>query len=106
MSKSTATTICEDLLYLIFLHTLPFMVFGDGSSIDISTAEPMNFSMVCRYWRATVLSHPNLWGQIEIVTHNDMPARASLRHFLSKWLQYSQSSPLNIRLFLHHHNDD
>ncbi len=96
MSQPTAQTICEDVLYSTFLHTMPATVDGDGSRIDITTIEPMNLSMVCRSWRTSVLSHPNLWGHFQIMNSTFTPARASLHHFLSKWLEYSQASPLRI----------
>ncbi len=104
MSRPTAQTICEDLLYAIFLHAPPFLVHGDDSLIDVNTVEPMNFSMVCRSWRAVILSRPNLWAHIKIMGSFNQPV--ILYRFLSKWLQYSQSSPLKIRLHLYMSGQD
>ncbi len=68
MSQPTAQTICEDLIYLIFRRTLPFLVNRNDSLVDnIIAIEPMSFSMVCHSWRAAVLSHPSLWGHIKIL---------------------------------------
>ncbi len=106
MSHRAAQTICEDLLYLIFLHALPLVVHGDGSLININTVEPMNFSMVCHSWRATVLSHSDLWGYVVIQGYSDRPVQTSLRRFLSKWLEHSQASLLSIRLRLHGQGDE
>ncbi len=96
MLQPTAQTICEDVLYLIFLYTLPVMFEGDGSGIDITTREPMNLYMVCQSWRAVVVSHPNLWANIQFMNDTFTPTGDSLHHFLVKWLEYSQASPLNI----------
>ncbi len=108
MAQSTAQTICKDLLYLIFLHALPCKVHADASRLDITAIEPMNFSMVCRSWRAVVLSFPNLWGHIWItnIGFTFAPAPASLDHFLSKWLQYSQTSRLSIMYQLRYLYDE
>ncbi len=103
MSRPTAQIMHEDLLYLIFLHALPSKIKSDGSRIEIGTVEPMNFSMVCRSWRAVVLSHSILWSRI--IIHHDgyrpKPVSPSLRLFLSKWLRHSKNSPLSINFDLH-----
>lgn len=90
------------MLYHIFLHAPPSDVECTTSLIDITTIEPMNFSMVCHSWRKAVLSHPNLWGRIHIKGNSEVPMRASFYRLLSKWFEYSQASPLNIRLYLWH----
>ncbi len=104
MSQPVAQSICEDLLYHIFLHALPFFVSGDGSLINPDTIEPMNFSMVCRSWRAVVQSHPGLWGYIAIFGGTDKSVQAPLHRLLLKWLEYSQTAPLNIFLALYRVN--
>ncbi len=69
---------------------------ADASRLDITAIEPMKVSMVCRSWRAVVLSFPNLRGHIWITNtgFTFAPAPASLDYFLSKWLQYPQTSRL------------
>ncbi len=106
MLPPTAQTINEYLLYLIFFYALPSEHRDEDAHIDISTIEPMNFSMVCRSWRAAVLSNPSLWGHIQIKSYSDGRMLASSHHFLSKWLQYSQTSILSISLDLRRWDDE
>lgn len=106
MIQPTLQELCDDLLYRIFLGALPVRVYGDGCPEDITAVEPMNFSMVCRSWRAVVLTHPNLWGRIIIADYPDGPTTPSFNHFLAKWLHYSKTSPLNLTLNLHNQGDE
>lgn len=99
--RASAQTIHEDLLYIIFLSAGPseFKAWDYNLNcpvFDFRSVEPMNFSLVCRSWRATVLSHPSLWSNIRI--KDNVPMRDSLHYFLSKWLQNSKASLLSIEL--------
>lgn len=106
MIQSTLQVLCEDVLYRIFFGALPERVISDGCPLDITVVEPMNFSMVCRSWRAVVLAHPNLWGRLWIECYSYGSLRPSFKLFLTKWLQYSKTSPLNISLNLYNQGDE
>lgn len=106
MNLSSLQTLCEDLLYRIFLNALPIVLLCDRCPEDITTIEPMNFSMVCRSWRAVVRAHSNLWGRLWISGYSDGPLKPSLDRFLSKWLQYSETSPLSLTLSLRNRGDE
>ncbi|KLO10797.1 hypothetical protein SCHPADRAFT_503397 [Schizopora paradoxa] len=98
-----AHNLSEDLLYAIFLYALPseFNLTTIGPSNEPWMVPPFTFSLVCRSWRAVVLSHPMLWskisvkGRIEWVKEDRNPG---IRQILEKWLIHSSSAPLRIHL--------
>lgn len=92
-------TTSHDLLYQIFFHTLPSRIgFAEDFPIDLDRIEPINLSMVCHSWRAVVTSQPSLWSQIDFV-YSPRSSPTYPRIF-SKFLQFSQDSPLNISMEL------
>jgi len=97
---SMAQTLSDDLLYLIFLHAVPSEFNFPIARDDIWTISPLNFSLVCRSWRATAFSRPSLWSSIRVVVSKYRQPSSTCR-FLEKWLLLSASAPLNIYLDLY-----
>ncbi len=94
---STAQSLCDDVLYNIFLFGLPSNValYPEGAFI-------LNVGQVCRAWRSVTASNPSLWAEVtwdplegdEASLDTSRLERATLlfRYFLSR----SQDSPLSI----------
>ncbi len=95
-----AQTLPDDLLYLIFLLALPFTVKSIEKLCDPLTIPPLNFSAVCRSWRAVVVSQPGLWSSIciEHDRHPSLNMHPTVLRFVEKWLNNSERAPLKIRL--------
>ncbi|KLO17450.1 hypothetical protein SCHPADRAFT_162526 [Schizopora paradoxa] len=87
----------EDLLYDIFLHTLP-SIFTLGSTPDsVFSTAPLNFSLVCCSWRNLVHSRPNLWSSITVEDEQNRGIE-NICQILKKWLSLSSPAPLKFSL--------
>ncbi|KLO17448.1 hypothetical protein SCHPADRAFT_994296 [Schizopora paradoxa] len=97
-----AQNLPEDLLYAIFLRAPPseFVLTRNAASwSETRMIPPLSFSLVCRSWRALVLSHPKLWSEIRIISETFPNNRDPIiPGVLEKWLSLSSSAPLGIYL--------
>ncbi|KLO05383.1 hypothetical protein SCHPADRAFT_728437 [Schizopora paradoxa] len=103
--SSAAQNLPEDLLYTIFLHTLPSHIRFSTKSIVFNMVTPLNLSWVCRSWRAIVLSRPRLWSEIDILGGFQTNSKKELKNLITrlqrgieKWLSLSSLSPLWLHL--------
>ncbi|KLO17452.1 hypothetical protein SCHPADRAFT_925790 [Schizopora paradoxa] len=97
----------EDLLYLVFLQSLPSRFsFTTESSSKLWTdplPPPFNYSLVCRSWRKLVLSRPKLWCDIYIFSKFDVfedYRNPAIERIIKKWLALSYPAPLRIILIV------
>ncbi|KLO19707.1 hypothetical protein SCHPADRAFT_55780 [Schizopora paradoxa] len=100
------STLPLDILYLIFLNTLPSQILVFRTSVSFLNVSPVNLLSVCRAWRSVVLSRPSLWTFIQVKQipsdsrlHDDPLDPPALRA-LESWVKHSGTSPMNIRLQL------
>ncbi|KAF7318706.1 F-box domain-containing protein [Mycena chlorophos] len=80
----------NDVLGLIFLHTLPER---RNTALDASEG-PLLLMRVCRYWRELTLATPRLWASIHLVLSPHASDR--LVKCLDDWLARSRAVPLSI----------
>ncbi|KLO17465.1 hypothetical protein SCHPADRAFT_162814 [Schizopora paradoxa] len=75
----------------------------EGFSNEPWMIPPLSFSLVCRSWRALVLSRPKLWSEmlVDLRFEPDENYRGPpIPQILKKWLNLSNPATLWIRLFL------
>jgi hypothetical protein len=78
----------------LVVNRLPLEVIGLISSPLCSKRDLIDATAVCRHWRYTVLSSPDLWYDIDC-----SGSRGPLREQLFReYLQRSRTVPLNVRL--------
>nr|GAT56694.1 predicted protein [Mycena chlorophos] len=82
----------NDVLGLIFLHTLPER---RNTALDASEG-PLLLMRVCRYWRDLTLATPRLWASIHLVLSPHASGR--LVNCLDDWLARSRAVPLSITM--------
>ncbi|KLO17467.1 hypothetical protein SCHPADRAFT_162852 [Schizopora paradoxa] len=112
-SPSVAQTLPEDILYAIFLYTLPSIcMLSESTWYDFFNKKcrihPLNFSWLCQSWRTVVLSRPTLWSEIHIqggcspVSLSDRSHHKveQLRRSIEVWLSRSRPSPLTVTVNL------
>lgn len=84
-----------DVLYHIFLDTLPSHIVAQAEHINTWVISPINLSLVCRSWYAVVSSRPALWSSF-FVEDIDLPW---IPHMIARWLRNALSYPsLNITI--------
>ncbi|KLO17457.1 hypothetical protein SCHPADRAFT_925793 [Schizopora paradoxa] len=94
------------LLYDIFLYALPskfLFTMEEGSSSEPWMIPPLTFSLVCRSWRALVLSRPRLWSDMLVDLRFEPDENyhgPSIPQILKKWLNLSYPATLWIYLSL------
>ncbi|KLO10774.1 hypothetical protein SCHPADRAFT_502184 [Schizopora paradoxa] len=96
----------QDILYLIFLNTLPSEVTIFGASVSFENVSPINLFAVCRSWHSIVLSRPSLWSIIHVIhgsecrRYYDDPLNLPSIKAFKGWLKRTQRSPMDICLEL------
>ncbi|KLO05382.1 hypothetical protein SCHPADRAFT_911073 [Schizopora paradoxa] len=101
-----AHILSDDLLYAIFLHSLPstFLFTKTGLSSKVwadPPPPPFSFSLVCRSWRNVVLSRPKLWSDMNIVSTfkaTEEHHNSAIERIIKQWLTNSREAPLQIHL--------
>ncbi|KAJ7072995.1 hypothetical protein C8F01DRAFT_267929 [Mycena amicta] len=87
----------DDVLRVIFLHTLP----GWRNTALDSDEGPLLLSRVCKCWRELAHTTPRLWASMHLVVARDsaQPA-ADLEAQMQFWLKRSAAVPLEISMKL------
>ncbi|KAF7300347.1 hypothetical protein HMN09_00918000 [Mycena chlorophos] len=88
----------DDILSVIFLHTLP-----TTRETALSRDEgPLLLMQVCQYWRALTLAVPRLWSSMHIALppKNSDPALQlfGLKSEVERWTRRAAAVPLSIRV--------
>nr|GAT52382.1 predicted protein [Mycena chlorophos] len=91
--------VSEDVLSVIFLHTLP----TTRETALILDEGPLLLMQVCRYWRALTLAIPRLWASMHIVLLPKNSATAlqlvGLKSEVEQWTKRAAAVPLSIRIY-------
>ncbi|KAF7313053.1 F-box domain-containing protein [Mycena kentingensis (nom. inval.)] len=90
----------DDLLRLIFMHTLP----ATRNTALVAEEGPLLLCSVSRHWRDVALTTPRLWSCMHIVVPEERRMDA-LKAVLSTWLQRSGAVPLSFSMRISRRNN-
>lgn len=90
------STLSDDVLYLVFLHTLPSEIVAvDGKVTARNAISPLSLSAVCRSWHRVVVSRSTLWSSISVVHfRSSCRPKHDVPVLFTRWLRRTEPTQL------------